>query len=345
MKQTLFIRQLGNYFDTHLPQVKKCSPNTIASYADSFALLFQFFQEEKGKPHYLINYKDFTPATFDDFLIWLGKKRNYSAVSMKHRMSSITSFFKYASRRDMAALNAFSNASSTEKPRVSQSPFPYFSLEEIKVLLRLPNPEKKNGRRDLALLSLLYESAARAQELCDLCIGDIRFGSPTKVKLHGKGSKVREIPISDDVSSLLKYHLRMTGMNDSDCRWKPLFSSQTREKMTPACIRSITDKYVGLAKSVCPNLFCEPKYSPHSFRHSKAVHMVESGTALIYIRNFLGHSTVQSTEKYARIGYVAITKALTERNIPKLAPNSEPDAIEIKSLPDFISLRRKNYVR
>lgn len=311
MKPTLFSRQLAAYFGTHLPEVRHCSPNTIESYEDAFRLLFDFLQENLGLPHHKVQYKDFTPALLEDFTLWLMRERNYSAASVKARLSALNSFMKYASRREMAALPAFTVVSGAEKPKVTHTPFPYFTLEEIRILLRLPNPNRKIEKRDLVLLSLFYESGARAQELCDLKVGDIRFGTTAKVKLFGKGKKTREVPISNDVASLIRYHLKENALDGK--REELLFSSQLGSKMTTACIRNLVNKYVAKAKAAHPNLFPEPKYSPHSFRHSKAVHMVESGTQLIYIRNFLGHVSVQSTEVYARIGQNAVVKMLTER--------------------------------
>jgi len=341
MKETLFMRQLNAYFEIHLPGNKRLSPDTIAAYADSFAILFQFLQEQKGLPHYLVNYKDFTPAMLDDYVLWMERVKHYSAASKKQRMSAVTSFLKYASRREMAALSALSAAVGTETPRVPRSAFPYFTVEETHILFRLPDLNKKTGRRDMVLLSLLYESAARAQELCDLCVGSVRFGAPTKVKLVGKNSKTREVPISDDVARLLRWHLRQNGLEGK--RGHPLFSSQTNEKMTPACIRSLTEKYVAQAKAAHPKLFPESKYSPHSFRHSKAVHMAESGTQLIYIRNFLGHSSIQSTEIYARVGQAAVTKALSNRKIPNVTPQETPKQTQ-SPVPEFISKARQRKI-
>ena len=313
MKQTLFIRQLSDYFETHLPDVRHCSPNTIASYADAFALLFQFMHEVQGIVHTRIDYKSFTPKVIESFILWLMRVRNYSAASVKQRLSAINSFMKYASRREMSALSAYTIVSASEKPRVIHAPFPYFTLEEMKILLRLPDPNKKTEKRDLVLLSLFYDCGARAQEICDLKVGDIRFGAVTKVKLLGKLNKTREVPISNDVSRLLRYHLKENRLDGQ--RNEPLFLSQLGEAMTASCIRNLVDKYVAKAKKVHPKLFTEPKYSPHSFRHSKAVHMVESGTQLIYIRDFLGHASIKSTEIYARVGQNALVKMLTERRV------------------------------
>jgi len=107
MKQTLFVRQLAAYFDTHLPEVRNCSPNTIASYADALALFFQFMHETKGISHERLDYKNFTPAIMEEFTLWLTRARNYSAASVEQRLSALNSFMKYASRREMKALTAY----------------------------------------------------------------------------------------------------------------------------------------------------------------------------------------------------------------------------------------------
>ena len=340
VKQTLFIRQLDAYFNVYLPDVRHLQAKTIASYADSFALFFQYMDDEQSVKHHKIDYKNFTPDIMDEFVLWLRKQRKYSAASVKQRLSAISSFMKFASRRDMAALRAYTVVADTESPKVTRSPFSYFTLEEMQILLHLPDPDKKIEKRDLALLPLFYDSGARAQEVCNLVISDIRFGSVTKVKLLGKKGKVREVPISKDVAELLKYHLRE---NRTDAkRSDPLFLSQLGEKMTTSGIRNLVEKYVEKARLIHPNLFAEKRYSPHSFRHSKAIHMVESDTQLIYIRNFLGHATTQSTEIYARVGHGALVKMLTERNPSNGHTMATTPVLDDKSqYPDFLDKARR----
>ena len=341
MKNNPFLRQLGEYFDTFLPEIRKMSKNTISAYGDSIAVFLQFVYETKGLDHTKITYKHFTAALFDDFLFWLKNERKYSVSSVRHRMTAITSFLKYASRREMSAVSAYSNAFAVEKPNGTQTAFPYFTLEEMKILLSIPNTNKYLGDRDIVLLSLMYEAGARAQEICDLCVGDIKFSKTTKVKLHGKNDKIREVPIADEVANLIRYHLKKQNLINIENKRLQLFSSQTNEQMTTSCVRSIVKKYVGIAKRENPSLFLENNYSPHSFRHSKAVHMVEAGVALIYIRNFLGHSTISSTEIYARVGQSAVTKALTERKIPILV-DSPPQIDSAKLLlPDCLNRARQ----
>lgn len=267
MKQTLFIKQLAEYFNVYLPLNKKCSPNTIASYADGFVTLFQFFKDAGDKPHYRINYSDITPKTMDKYLLWLQNEKHYSAASQKQRISALCSFLRYASSREINSLSAYNAVSQAQTPKVPRTVFSYFSAEEIGILLRTPKTEGKSGNRDVTLLALLYDSGARAQEICDIMIGDLSFTKTFTVRLHGKGNKMREIPLSSDVVKLIKKYLGERGKTLKGNRDEYLFSSQRSDRITTACVRNLVRKYVDLAKSTAPDYFKEADYSPHSFRH------------------------------------------------------------------------------
>ena len=340
MKSKNFMSQLGDYFDSYLPDVHNASPNTIAAYGDAFAIFFQFLHEKRGIAHTSVTYKHLTPDLFDGFISWMRNDRVYSDSSIRQRLTAISAFLKYASRRDVATIKPYTSITDAEKPSARRTEFSYFTVDEAQILFSLPDPKKYLGGRDYVLLSLLYDTAARAQEMCDLRVCDVKFGNPTRITLHGKGNNTRKVPISDEVSALLKYHFEKQKLKQGD-KDAPLFLNQSGEKMTTATIRSIVKKYVNMARKTHPDMFQEPSYSPHSFRHSKAVHMVEAGVDIIYIRNFLGHASVLTTEIYARVGQEAVTKALTERKIPK--PSSEVPADDKQScdLPDFIKKAKK----
>ena len=142
-----------------------------------------------------IDYADITTKSIDEYVLWMQNRKKYNATSQKQRISSLSSFMKYASRREMGALSAYNVIAQTQTPKIPRADFPYFTLEEIKILLRMPQCTGKSGRRDVTLLSLLYDSGARAQELCDILIGDIIITKNACIKLHGKGRKTREVPI------------------------------------------------------------------------------------------------------------------------------------------------------
>ena len=332
MKQTLFLKQLASFFDTFLSQNKNCSKNTIAAYAYGFSTFFEFMSEKNGKPHYKIDYKDLAPGIFDDYVLWMQNEKHYSAATQNQRMAAINSFLKYASRREMAAIPALNATGGVSAPKVKEAIFPYFTVEEMKVLLRMPKWTKKSGYRDMVILSLMYDSGARAQEICDLRYGDITIGKKSKIILHGKGNKAREVPISADVAKMIRQYLKEHQLSDND----PLFSSQRAKQMTTACIRNLVRKYVTLAREECPTLFKSKNYSPHSFRHSKAVHMLEAGVPLIYIRNFLGHESVKTTEVYARVSQAGLVKALTEHSVKSNIPSPKAKNTSDDNRPDFL---------
>ena len=195
----------------------------------------------------------------------------------------------------------------------------------------MPDPRKPLERRDIVLLSLLYDSGARAQELCGIRVGDIRFSNPASVLLHGKGGKSRVVPLMNRPTRILQQFIaeRKFGTAEKDA---PLFLNQRGEPITPACIRNVICKYISRAKNIRPDLFNESSYSPHSFRHSKAVHLLEAGTELVYIRDFLGHVSVQTTEIYATVSQSMLNSVLRNRSIPKVL-NVDLNEISPAALP------------
>jgi site-specific recombinase XerD len=339
MRATAFAKHLQDYFEVYLPQVKGFSCNTVSSYQDSFRLLFEYFEKCRRIKPYLLDYKYFSGVAIEEFLGWLESERNYCPSSRNQRLAAVSSFFKFASRKSIDALSICSQVLDIPAKKATRKPLSYFSLEEMQILLQMPNPQKNLERRDLVLLSLLYDSGARAQELCDLTVGDIRFGKPTMLHLQGKGGKARVVPILDRPTKLVRQYITENSLTGLESKTKPLFPSQTHEKMTSSCIRNIIEKYVSRAKSTRPDLFCAPAYSPHSTRHSKAVHMLEAGVDLIYIRDFLGHSSVQTTEIYAQVSQSLVTKTLLERKIPQLEPTDRMSKKTLSSIPAFLLKR------
>ena len=168
------------------------------------------------------------------------------------------------------------------------------------MLLSIPDKATKMGRRDCVLLSLLYDSGARAQELCDMVVSDLRLDSPSAIRMTGKGSKTRVVPLMPPMTALLHQYLREHGLEDPALGCCPLFTNHCGNKLGRKGVSYILDKYFQKAKTVRPELYPEI-FSPHAMRHSKAMHLLESGVNLIYIRDILGHVDLKTTEIYARI--------------------------------------------
>jgi site-specific recombinase XerD len=143
---------------------------------------------------------------------------------------------------------------------------------------------------------LLYESGARVQELIDLSPSNIRFSKRVDIELHGKGNKTRLVPINSDAAAIVREYIRRCKRTDMS---EPLFVNSWNKRLTRTGIQYIIDKYVSIAAKQHKDLF-KKKISNHSFRHSKAMHMLESGVNLIYICDLLGHESVVTTEIYAK---------------------------------------------
>ena len=156
-----------------------------------------------------------------------------------------------------------------------------FTREEVKILLNLPDENYETGLRDKVLLSIMYATGARAQEMCDLKVRDIRMNDTfTSITLIGKGSKTRQVGISKKLADTL--HKYIVRRHIEKYPERHIFSSQTHEQMTISCVEGIYKKYVVMAKNQNPSLFHENSYPPHSMRHSTACHLLEAGVCLLY---------------------------------------------------------------
>lgn len=210
----------------------------------------------------------------------------------------------------------------------------FFTKEELKILFSLPGTSKIE-QRNKTILIFMYASGARAQEVCDLQVGDITFSKDKAfILLRGKGSKHRRISIPKKPASHLKQYLEDTGrIIHSD--WY-VFTSQTRSHMTISCIEEVYKKYLFIAKKQYPSLFAQC-YSPHSMRHTTATHMIEADIPLIVIKNFLVHSSITTTQVYCEISQGMLDKRTDEWNrIWMNIGTGCADASISNRIPDFL---------
>ncbi len=328
---------LEDFFTEYLPNVRGLSKNSITSYQYAFQLLFRYLWEVKGIQPEKVTFETLSGETVEEFLLYLEQERGCSIKTRNLRRAAIVTFAKFASKRSFAVSIPFYSGVSRipKKKEPKKLGFKHLSKEEITILLRLPNISRPIGQRDITLLSLLYASGARAQELCDVTLADITLGTPTKIRLTGKGSKTRVVTIPDSCTAILKEYLTSRNLDPSsrETKARHLFSSQTHEHMSIACVEGIVKKYVMEAKAHHQDLFREESYSPHTFRHSIAVHMLEAGDSLVSIKAFLGHASIASTCIYATVTPELANKYLDERGKPledvsfKNTPQPLPQAL------------------
>ena len=198
----------------------------------------------------------------------------------------------------------------------------HLTPDALKLILDQPDSSTINGRRDLTLLCVLYDSGARVQELVDLKLKDIRLNHPPVLTLTGKGRKTRQVPIMSNTEALLKQYIGETFSTQNEQQDYPLFFNRQRRKMTRAGISYILDKYVSQARTKSSIIPC--KVTPHVIRHTKAMLLLQAGVNLIYIRDFLGHVDIETTEIYARADTEMKRKAL-ENAYPDIVGNNLPN--------------------
>ena len=314
---------------------RNLSPNTVSSYADTFRLLLVFFETKKKIKADKIKLEHLTRENILDFLDWLEQERNVSVASRNIRLSAIHSFIRYVQSEDPRNLFEYQKIISIRNKKHQSKEIPYLNIDQVKAILNSPDNTSQQGIRDKVLLTVLYDSGARVDELIHMKVSDVRLFSPASVTITGKGNKVRTVPLMGNTINLLKKYIDENGLDKrqySDRKY--LFFNRSGNPLTRAGISYIIDKYVIIANSNGANINID--VHPHIFRHSKAVHLLESGVELIYIRDILGHSSVTTTEIYARV-CTSKKRAALEKVYEDVAESNSDDWVKNKDLMSWLT--------
>lgn len=307
------------------------SPNTCNSYRDAFKLLLLYFQEEKGVPANSIELRMLNRNLVSDFLDWLEAQRKVSVTTRNQRLAAMKAFAHYVQYRNPEYLENCTDII-TMRPKKHEKPvIPFLTEDELKALLAQPDPSTRHGLRDLTLLSLLYDSGARVQEITDLQLKDIRLTNPAMVTLTGKGRKARQVLLMKETCTLLDTYIRNFDLN-SEPLTAPLFFNKKGEALSRYGITYILKKYVSKAELDGS----ARKISPHGLRHTKAMHLLRAGVNMIYIRDFLGHVDISTTEVYARID-AEMKRKVFEEKVPNFTPNTTMPWEEDKDLLQWLT--------
>lgn len=301
---------LESFFKEYLVQERGCSTKTIRAYRDAFVLLIEFLETVKSISPDTISLEMINRDTILAYLNWLEDVRKCSVGTRNSRLAAMKSFCRYLMYEDPCHLKQWSlilemrMKKNPEMARVDSIP-----LDGIKAMLQGVDTQTRSGLRDLTLLSLLYNSAARVNELIDLMPKSLRLQKPYGVELFGKGSKRRVVPLDEPIVKLLETYLREYGLNENGLDSHPLFFNRYHSKLTNAGITYLLKKYARRAK-IAGTEDLPDNIHPHMLRHSRACHLLQAGTNLEYIRLILGHSSIQTTEIYAKANPAMMHKAV-----------------------------------
>lgn len=267
------------------------------------------------------------------FLDYLQTARHCCARTRNHRLSAVHAFFRYLQTEDPGRMLRCQQILAIPLQRSAPPPVQYLSREGLTALLAQPDLTSSGGLRDAALLSLLYDSGARVQELVDLCVRDIRLDTPAQIRLTGKGRKTRIVPLLSNTVELLQAYLREHRLNRADRADSPLFFNRNGERLSRSGVRYILEKYTEQARKEVDRL--PTRVTPHCLRHSKAMHLLQAGNPAPVIQAILGHADIRTTNIYAQADTEMKRRAL-EKAAPAASSTSLPSWQEDKSLMSWL---------
>ena len=335
MKNNDFASYLSAYFLKHLPLRTGYSDNTIKSYRDSFVIFLRYCKNELCIKPEKMDFAHINRNMIEDFLSWLEHRKKHSVSTRNLRLAALHAFFRYIQLESPECMELCNSILAVKSKKAPTAEINYLSIEGVKALLSMPDTASRPGRRDLAILALMYDTGARVQEIADLKVADIRIKTPSTIRLTGKGNKTRIIPLMPQTMSIMKKYMDDCGLLNEAKSAGPLFFNRKGEKLTRAGLSYVLKKYSERAAAEDRSLFAN-KMSPHVLRHSKAMHLLQSGVNLIYIRDFLGHSSVTTTEIYAKSNPEIKRKAIEEAS-SKVLPKEKFSAEEKEDLFDWLN--------
>ena len=318
---TDFARLVTGFLTDYLPLQRCYSSNTLLSYRDTLKLFLRFLSEEKGISPNSFYIKDFKRELVIEFLEWY-RRKGAGISAANQRLAAIKAFVGYAQFESLECIAPLQEVARIKARKASPREISFLTVTQMSALINRPDINTHTGFRHRMILTLLYDSGCRVQELCDITVGDVFLNATSTVRLHGKGNKYRTVVIADETAALLRNYIQryLQGALGTQL----LITNRCRQKIDRDGIAYIIEKYAEEIHREDPAF---PKHIHcHMFRHSKAMHMLEAGINIIYIRDFLGHEDISTTMVYVRAD-----NRLKNDAVNKLAPK----VTEETELPDW----------
>lgn len=302
------------FFTEYLLTQRAMSPHTIAAYHDALVLFLNFVRERLGKAPTDLRLVDIEPDLILAFLDHLEQQRNNTVRSRNLRLAALRAFLKFASRRDVSSLQAIERALGVPMKRFEQPMLGFLSREEMLAVIGEPG-STRTSQRDHLLLTMLYNTGARVSEITGVRVVDVVLDGATCVHLRGKGRKQRAVPLWKSTVQEIRIWLRGNPTLGPEAALLP---NRDGRAMTRSNVNKRLYIAVGRATEVYPSL-AKRRISPHSVRHSTAMHMLRSGVAFNVIALWLGHESVSTTHRYVEADLVMKKKALARLQEPDTA--------------------------
>ena len=316
----LFFSKTYDFLERYLPLQVGRSPHTVESYRDALTVFRRFVRDERGMTVADMSFGDCTRDLVLSFLEHL-RSSGCSAGTCNQRLAAIKSYLWYAADRDVSVQSVAMSVSRIPPVKGPERVKEKLSEEALAAILSQPDPSKRKGVRDRAMLVLLYDSGIRLSELIGLDVGDAHIGDDPRIYVMGKGSRERAVAITEATAAHLSAHIACMHGCEPDPR-SPLFftvRSGSKQRMSPSNVQRIVQGCADGARLVCPDI--PAKVHPHMFRRTRATDLYQGGVALELVSRVLGHSSVETTKIYAKPSMEMMREAME---------SAYPSAIEEK---------------
>lgn len=281
------------FFREHLEASHGASTHTVRAYRDTLRLFFSFLAKRKECSVAGLTLADLDVHAVKNFLFHLESQRANSSTTRNCRLTALRSFFAHLVRHDLTRAAQYQQVLSLPMKRTTTAPAVYLEPEEMSVILQQPDRRSMLGLRDRALLLFIYNTGARVSEALAVRLQDLSLARPRQVRLYGKGKKERLCPLWDETAAAIKQLLELAQSPEGE----PIFRNRLGEPLTRDGVAYLLRKYTARAARDLPALH-RRLVTPHVLRHSCAVALLQAGNDLTVIRDYLGHSSVATTNRY-----------------------------------------------
>jgi site-specific recombinase XerD len=316
-KPSEFSSLLQRFFTDRLLQQRNASPRTIAAYRDAFRLFFKYAEKQHKKSASQFTLNDFTATVVLEFLAYLEADRRNTIRSRNSRLTAFRSFARFIALQCPPAINNAQQVLAIPTKKFEKPMLGFLSREEVRALLIAPEASSWSGQRDRVMFTVLYNTGARVSELLDLHVADVRLaGGCSSVLLHGKGRKQRTVPLWKETATLIRQWIQKQSLTPD----RVLLPNRRGARMTRSNVAERLALAVVAATPACPTLKGR-QITPHTFRHSTAMHMLQSGVDITVIALWLGHESPVTTHGYLEADLEMKRRAIDAVNPPRSGRN------------------------
>lgn len=327
-------RGVVRFFQEYLPSLRGMSPHTIRSYRDTLVLLLRFIANNAQRPIETLEISDLSTESITLFLGFLEIERHNKIATRNIRLAAIHAFARFLATERPEYLGVLQRILGIPFKRgAKETAIEYLESSEVQALLNCIDRSSSLGHRDYTLFALMFNTGARVQEILNLRRRDLRLDSPCQVRLQGKGQKIRFCPIWPGTAQLLRQLVDKQYLSDHEQTDAPIFINRRGTPLTRFGVRYLLRKYLALCCDA-ESTIRDKRLHPHSLRHTTAIHLLKAGVDFATISQWLGHSSLNTTMRYARadidLKRQALTQVFPDILAPPTAKDFSPESVDLE---------------